>query len=363
MMESKLKEWGFPGERMFLAAGPCSAESCEQVLETAHALKNCGVGFLRAGIWKPRTRPGGFEGVGLKGLAWLDRARTETGLKVGTEVAEPAHAEACLEFGMDVIWLGARTTTNPFSVQAVADVLRGTNVPVLVKNPMSSDLGLWLGAIERLSNAGIQRIGAIHRGFSSSLEMRYRNAPDWRVPIEFKRLMPEIPLLCDPSHIAGRAALVPGIAQEAMDLLFDGLMVEVHCNPTKALSDAAQQLTPAQFIAMVAGIELSQERGGSTEFIAELSQLRERVDVLDSQLLDLLAQRMEVVRAMGSLKAAQHISTLQPDRWRQIVEDRVRKGGRLALSEGFVLQLMQAVHEEAIRQQEVHRIASVPKID
>jgi chorismate mutase len=201
------------------------------VVGVAHALKEAGISFYRAGIWKPRTRPGGFEGVGMKGLAWMDRARRETGLKIGTEVAEPAHVEACLAFGLDLVWVGARTTTNPFSVQAIADALRGSDIPVLVKNPISPDIGLWVGAIERLERAGIRRIGAIHRGFSSLHEMRYRNAPDWKVPIELKRIRPDLPMICDPSHITGAAGLIRDVAQEALDLLFDGLMIEVHSAP------------------------------------------------------------------------------------------------------------------------------------
>ena len=356
MDNSKFQDWGFPIDKMFLSAGPCSAESQEQVLETARALAGQGISFLRAGIWKPRTRPGSFEGVGLKGLAWMDHARTVTGLKIGTEVAEPSHVEACLEFGMDILWVGARTTTNPFSVQAIADALKGTDIPVLVKNPISADIGLWIGAIERLSNAGITRLGAIHRGFSSTLEMRYRNAPNWKMPIELKRHMPEIPLICDPSHICGKAALIHGIAQEAMDLLFDGLMVEVHPDPSTALSDAAQQLTPSQFLSMIETIDLSQEQSDSTTFIKQMSELREDVDDLDSQLLDLLGKRMDIVREMGKLKTEQHVSTLQPHRWQEIVQDRIKKGTGIDLSEDFVLQLMQSIHEEAIRQQEADRI-------
>lgn len=355
MAKACLKDWGFPEQDIFLSAGPCSAESEEQVLTTAHALKNR-VSFLRAGIWKPRTRPGSFEGVGLKGLSWMDRARTETGLKIGTEVAEPSHVEACLEYELDVLWVGARTTTNPFSVQAIADALRGTDIPVFVKNPMSADVGLWIGAIERLANAGITKLGAIHRGVSSSLEMRYRNAPAWKMPIEFIRRMPEIPIICDPSHICGKADLIPAIAQEALDLLFDGLMIEVHPNPSVALSDAAQQLTPDQFIHLVSELKLTHEQSENLDFDNRMRGLREQVDELDSQMLELIGRRMKIAREMGLLKADQQVSTLQPHRWQQILDDRVRKGGSLDLSEDFVLQVMQSIHEEAIRQQEVERV-------
>jgi len=357
MNKTILKEWDFPIDRFFLSAGPCSAESAEQVMETAKALSKENISFLRAGIWKPRTRPGSFEGVGLKGLAWLDQARQETGLKIGTEVAEPAHVEACLEFGLDILWVGARTTTNPFSVQAIADALKGTNIPVLVKNPISADIGLWIGAIERLANAGITKIGAIHRGFSSSLEMRYRNTPNWKMPIELKRRLPEIPIICDPSHICGKTELIPAIAQEALDLLFDGLMLEVHPRPETALSDPEQQLTPDQFSSLIQSITVPTEQSNSSKFVGELGQLRENVDELDSRLIDLLGERMEIVRQMGKLKAEQKVSTLQPKRWQEIVDNRVTKGSQLNLSESFMLQLMQSIHEEAIRQQEEDRVS------
>jgi chorismate mutase len=356
MGKEKMKDWGFSGIGTFLAAGPCSAESEEQVLTTAKALAGNGVDFLRAGIWKPRTRPGSFEGVGAEGLVWLTAARAETGLKVGTEVAEPSHVEACLEAGLDVLWVGARTTTNPFSVQAIADALKGTDIPVFVKNPMSADVGLWIGAIERLSNAGLTKLGAIHRGVSSSLEMRYRNAPAWKMPIELMRRMPEIPIICDPSHICGRADLISTIAQEAMDLLFDGLMVEVHPDPPAALSDAAQQLTPANFLSMIGNLKISIEQSDSLPFGKRMSALRDGVDEIDSQLLELISDRMELVREMGRLKSEQKVSTLQPHRWQAILEDRVRRGTGLDLTEDFVLQLMQSIHEEAIRQQEADRL-------
>jgi chorismate mutase len=324
-------------------------------MSVARALKGK-ISFLRGGIWKPRTRPGSFEGIGLKGLGWMVHARSETGLKIGTEVAEASHVDACLEYQFDVLWVGARTTTNPFSVQAIADALKGTDIPVFVKNPMSADVGLWIGAVERLANAGITKLGAIHRGVSSSLEMKYRNAPAWKMAIEFMRKMPEVPIICDPSHICGKADLIHTVAQEAMDLLFDGLMVEVHPNPAEALSDAAQQLTPDQFSELVGKLALSHETSESAEFVNRMGELREDVDELDTKVLELLSQRMGIVREMGQLKAAQHVSTLQPHRWQEILDDRVKKGGALELSENFVLQLMQSIHEEAILQQEAERV-------
>ncbi len=358
-MKTNIKEWGLPVDRMFLVAGPCSAESEEQVVSTARALARGGVSFMRAGIWKPRTRPGSFEGVGEAGLEWMVKAREATGLKIGTEVADPSHVEACLTHNLDILWVGARTSTNPFSMQAIADALQGVDIPVLVKNPMSADVGLWIGAIERLANAGLTRLGAIHRGFSSKLEMRYRNAPNWKAPIELMRRMPDIPMLCDPSHICGRRDLIPAIAQEALDLLFDGLMLEVHLDPDHALSDAAQQLTPACFFELIATLNLPHEQGGDSAFAQSLSALREEVDDLDERLLKLLSERMDIVRKMGELKVAQNVSTFQPHRWQEIVRDRVRKGTALDLSEHVVMEIMQSIHEEAIRQQEIRRVNGV----
>lgn len=356
MMYDWKNAWGLPADKTLLAAGPCSAESEEQVVETARSLADTGVGFFRGGIWKPRTRPGSFEGVGEEALGWMARAREETGLKVGTEVAEVAHVEACLRHELDVLWVGARTTTNPFSVQAIADALKGVDVPVFVKNPMSEDVGLWMGAIERLANAGITRLGAIHRGVTSALETRYRNAPAWKMPIELKRRMPNVPMICDPSHICGQAALISAIAQEAMDLLFDGLMIEVHPDPPNALSDPAQQLTPDQFKTLVAELNVPAERDDSAEFQSRIGVLRGGVDELDGQVIELLAQRMELVREMGHLKTERNVATLQPGRWKEILDDRVEKGEGRNLSIDFVTNLMQSIHEEAIRQQESDRV-------
>ncbi len=349
------KQWGFSQGSFFLVAGPCSAESEEQVLSTAQALAKEEIGFFRAGIWKPRTRPGSFEGVGGQGLAWLVHAREQTGLKVGTEVAEPMHVEACLEHGLDALWIGARTTTNPFSVQAIADALRGTDIPVLVKNPMNADVALWIGALERLANAGVSKLGAVHRGVGSPLEMRYRNAPSWKLPIELMRRLPELPILCDPSHICGKAEWIHVIAQEAMDLLFDGLMIEVHCNPSSALSDADQQLTPGQLHDLICGLTVPSAEGGRPGFLERMHALREEVDHLDAQFLEVIARRMNIVREMGALKKAENVSTLQPERWSAILDDRVNKGIGAGLNGPFVQELMQLIHEEAIRTQEADR--------
>ncbi len=347
-----LKEWGLPFKEKFLSVGPCSAESEEQVLQTAGGLVDQRVGFFRAGIWKPRTHPGSFEGVGLEGLKWLGRVRDELHLPVGTEVANPDHVKACLEHNIDVLWIGARTTANPFAVQAIADALKGTDIPLFVKNPISPDLELWIGAIMRLYNAGLRRIGAIHRGFSTSKIVLYRNAPNWKIPIELKRRVPDIPLLCDPSHICGNSELIFSIAQEALDLLYDGLMIEVHRNPTEALSDSGQQITPEQFIDLIKRLTVKREIGDSEEFQQRIKELRHEVDTIDEHLLKLLGTRMEIAEKMGDLKRTNNISVYQPHRWKEILESRQAEGKEYDLSGEFVLHLFQLIHEEAIRRQE-----------
>ncbi|MFI5377920.1 MAG: chorismate mutase [Tepidisphaerales bacterium] len=347
-----LGEWGLPLPGMFLCAGPCSAESLEQLRSTAAGLRECTLSLFRAGIWKPRTHPGSFEGLGTAALAWLVQIREEFGFPVGAEVGTPPHVEAALEHKLDAVWIGARTTSDPFAVQGIADALRGADVPVLVKNPVSQDLEAWIGALERIYNAGIRRLGAIHRGFSSAGDTRYRNPPLWRIPIELKRRLPDLPLICDPSHMCGRADLVPPTAQEAMDLLYDGLMVETHCRPAEAWSDAAQQLTPAQFREMIAQLVIRKEAGNGSSFDNELLQLRHTVDEVDENIIGLLARRMEIVRAMGELKRRHHVSTLQPGRWQEILDSRADAAGKKGLSADFVSQVYQIIHEEAIRLQE-----------
>lgn len=346
-----IKEWGFPVNDIFLAAGPCSAESEEQVLETARGLKDCGISFLRAGIWKPRTYPGSFEGAGLSGLKWLVKARDELGMAVGVEVANPEHVEICLNYNVDIIWIGARTTPNPFAIQAIADTLKGTDMPVLVKNPISPDLDLWLGAVERLSNAGLKKIGVIHRGFSSSKKVLYRYSPNWKIPIELKRRLPDIPIICDPSHICGTTELIYSVAQEALDLLYDGLMIEVHADPSKALSDALQQLTPEQFRLFIDRLTLKSEMSDSDEYQRRMKELRIEIDHVDEHILNLLGKRMEIVRKMGSVKKQYSVSALQPKRWKEIVASRISAGKDEQLSEEFTFQIFQAIHEEAIRHQ------------
>ena len=339
-------------QNKIVIAGPCSVESEQQVLATARQLSKLGISALRGGIWKPRTRPGSFQGVGEIGLPWLKAAGRAVKLPVACEVAQPAHVDACLAHGIDILWIGARTTVNPFSVQALADRLRGVDLPVLVKNPVNPDLELWMGAIERLRRAGVTKITAIHRGFSTARDSEYRNEPIWHIPLELRRRLPEIPLLCDPSHMGDKRELLQPLAQEALDLLYDGLMIEVHPQPDKALSDREQQITPAQLRKLLASLTPKQELAGAHDYLRQMTELRAAVDGLDHQLLDCLSRRMELVRQMSRCKAQYGTSSFQPHRWSAIVKDRTRYGKSRALPEDFVLDIFNQIHEEAIRQQE-----------
>lgn len=347
-----LEDWGLPYNELFLCAGPCSAETEDQVMATAKALSKSGISLFRAGLWKPRTRPGSFEGVGLAGIEWLVRARRETGLSVGVEVATPEHVEACLKHKIDVVWIGARTTPNPFAIQELADALKGTDIPVMIKNPISPDIELWIGAIERIYNAGIRKIAAIHRGFSSSRQDIYRNPPKWRIPIELKRRIPQIPIICDPSHICGKTELLFTIAQEALDLLYNGLMIEVHVNPSEALSDARQQVTPVQFDDLIRRLTLKTELPDDSRYRSRISELRQEVDHLDSTIIEILGKRMRISEEMAKLKKENNVSTLQPSRWKEILKDRIIAGLNENLSEDHITQVFQAIHEESIRHQE-----------
>lgn len=337
-----------PGKPYYIA-GPCSAESCGQVLETARELSRAGVAVFRAGLWKPRTHPGGFEGVGEAGLEWLAEVKRETGMYVATEVATREHVIAALHGGVDLLWIGARTSANPFAVQEIADTLRemDADAAVMVKNPVSPDLELWIGALQRLHSAGVRHLGAIHRGFSTYGRGPLRNPPHWSIPIELRRRVPGMPLVCDPSHIAGRRDLVPGIATEAMAMGFGGLIVECHPTPTEALSDAAQQLTPAEFISLISSLPC---RKGSYEE-PELEELRRQIDRIDAQLLDILAQRMSVSRRIGDLKRRNGMTVVQPDRYRKLIETRRAEGAALGLGPEFLETILRAIHEESVRQQ------------
>lgn len=333
--------------RPLVIAGPCSAESEEQVISVASSLADAGVQLFRAGIWKPRTRPGCFEGVGARGLEWLARVKKEFGLPVTTEVATAAHVEAALAAGIDVLWVGARTVTNPFAVQEIADALRGVDIPVLVKNPVNPDLELWVGAIERLYNSGVSRLGAVHRGFSSYGEKFFRNSPQWQLPLELKNRYPLLPLICDPSHIAGKRELVQGLSQQAMDLNFDGLMVEVHTTPSCALSDARQQLTPEELRAILKGLVHRSLLAEGVDFAA----YRKRIDAIDEELVALIAKRMEVVREIGTMKKERGITVFQPYRYKETMERCAALGTEHNLTAEVVKDVFEAIHSESVRQQ------------
>lgn len=331
-----------------IIAGPCSAENYQQVISIAQTLKMMDVGVLRAGLWKPRTHPGCFEGVGETGLEWLVRVKRETGMLVATEVASRSHVRACLDAGIDILWIGARTAANPFAVQEIADALSGHNdVTVLVKNPISPDLELWIGALQRIYNAGITRLATVHRGFVSASDTTYRNAPVWQLPIELKRRYSNLPVLVDPSHITGDRRLVTIIAQQALDMGFDGLMIEVHDNPDLALSDNEQQLTPSMLDAFIKTMKV---RKGKSEN-DELTVLRQLIDQCDDELLTTLAHRMDIVRKIGKLKQESGIQVVQHDRFNQILEKRKSQANALHLSNRFISQLMKLIHEEAVTQQ------------
>ena len=333
-------------------AGPCSAETEEQVLQTAReiaATKRASI--FRAGIWKPRTRPGQFEGIGSIGLEWLKKVKAETGLPTAVEVANVKHVYEALRMGIDFLWIGARTTVNPFSVQEIADALKGVDVPVLIKNPVNADLDLWIGAIERIQKAGITKIGAIHRGFSSADKSQYRNKPMWELPIELKRRMPGIPMICDPSHICGNRELLFSVSQTAIDLDYEGLMLETHCNPDKALSDAKQQVTPAELDRIIDKIVVRLSSVEDRKFLSSLEDLRDRIDELDNNLITLLASRMEIARSIGEYKKKNGVTILQNVRWNEIVEKRTKQGEEKQLTADFVMKIFESIHQESIHHQ------------
>ncbi len=341
------KEKGTP----ILIAGPCSAESEEQVLKTARGLAAENIDLFRAGIWKPRTRPGSFEGVGRIGLKWLQKVKEETGIKVTTEVANREHVFEALKHNIDVLWLGARTTVNPFSVQEVADALEGTNVPVMIKNPINPDLKLWLGAIERIYKAGIEQIAVIHRGFSHHGNIGFRNAPRWQLPIELKRQFPKLEMICDNSHICGRRDILQDVAQKAMDLDFNGLMTETHPDPDNAWSDAAQQITPDTFGNLVENLVLRTPSSNDAAFIETLEHLRSEIDEIDSELINILGRRMKIADKIGLYKKENNIAILQTTRWNEILDKQISKGTNVGLSEGFMSILLRAIHQESINHQ------------
>lgn len=347
----KLEDWGISSiEKPLFISGPCSAESEEQVVNTAKELKKTGVQVFRAGIWKPRTRANTFEGVGSKGLEWLKTVKQETGLLTSTEVAQVKHVYEALKAGVDIIWIGARTSANPFAIQEIADSLRGVNIPVFVKNPINPDVELWIGAIERLNQVGIDKIGAIHRGFSTYEQSLFRNIPKWQIPIDLKRRLPNLPLICDPSHIGGRRNLIQSLSQKALDLNFDGLMVEVHPDPDNAWSDAKQQVTPKVFGEMLKSLVFRQVKPENVS-LDELEDLRYKIDIYDQELIKLMGKRMEEVEAIGRYKKENYMTVLQSKRWDHLLDKNIKKGEEAQLSPEIIAAVFKAIHQESINKQ------------
>ena len=349
-MRSWLENFNLP--HPLVIAGPCSAETEEQVLKIAHELKDTDVTVYRAGIWKPRTRPGMFEGVGAIGLGWLKKVKEETGLLTATEVANKDHVKLAVENDVDILWIGARSTVSPFIVQEIADALEGTDKIILVKNPVNPDLSLWLGGVERLYTANIKNLGLIHRGFSTYEKTKFRNIPEWQIAIEVKNRFPDLPIICDPSHIAGRRDLIFDLSQAALDLNFEGLMIETHSDPDNAWSDAKQQVTPARLVEIMKDLKVRKKTTEEEAYKHELNTLRAQIDVVDQTLLDTLGKRMKVAKEIGNLKLANNVAVLQNKRWNEILGKMILEGQERELSEEFILRVFKAIHQESINKQE-----------
>jgi len=351
-MEIKgLKSWGGQWKRPLIMAGPCSAETQEQLRETAIAIHDLGINIIRAGVWKPRTRPNNFEGMGLNALKWIRDIKQEINVQFAVEVATPQHVEESLYHGIDILWIGARSTVNPFTVQEIANALKGVDVPVFIKNPINPDLSLWIGAIERFHQAGISKIGAIHRGFSSIQKTRFRNTPQWSIPLELKKTFTEIPLICDPSHIAGESEMILEISQKATDLDFDGLMIESHRNPTEAWSDAKQQVTPKHLGEILENVTFRNPTSKNKEFLTHLEELREEIDHVDQELYEIIANRMKLVDQIGYYKRDNNVTVFQKNRWKEISESRMSWSEKLGLDVDFMDDLFKRIHENSIRRQ------------
>jgi len=350
----EMRQWldAFGLSHPLVIAGPCSAETEEQVLKIAHELKDTDVTVYRAGIWKPRTRPGMFEGVGAIGLKWLQRVKKETGLLTATEVANKDHVKLALDHDIDILWIGARSTVSPFIVQEIADALEGTDKIVLVKNPVNPDVALWLGGVERLYSANIKKLGLIHRGFSTYEKSKYRNNPEWQIAVEVQNRFPDLPLICDPSHITGNRSMIFDTCQMALDLNFDGLMVESHWDPDNAWSDAAQQVTPSNLVQIMKDLKIRKTTTEEESYQVELQNLRTQIDVADQTILDTLGKRMKVSEAIGRLKKENNVAVLQSKRWNEILGRMVLEGEERGLSEEFILRLFKAIHQESINHQE-----------
>ncbi len=352
--DKNLKNWltDFQLQHPLVIAGPCSAETEDQVLKIAHELKNSDVSIFRAGIWKPRTRPGGFEGVGAIGLKWLQKAKAETGLLMAIEVANANHVQLALEHDIDVLWIGARTTVNPFAVQEIADALKNTDKIVLLKNPVNPDLSLWIGGLERLYQANIQKLGVIHRGFSTYEKTKYRNNPEWQIAIDLQNKFPDLPLICDPSHITGRRDMIQEVSQQALDLNYDGLIIETHIDPDNAWSDAAQQVTPTVLKQIFKELKVRKTTDEADEFNQQMNQLRTQIDDFDRKLLETLGSRMKIADKIGALKKEKNVAVLQNKRWQELLEKMILDGNQKGLSEEFIIHLFKAIHQESISHQE-----------
>lgn len=344
----QLNDWLDSRLKTFIIAGPCSVESEEQIHKTAQALSSHQIPVLRGGIWKPRTRPGTFTGMGTEGIEWLADAARTYGMKSAVEVANAKHVEDCLRAGIDIFWIGARSTVSPFVVQEIADALKGVDVPVMIKNPINPDIELWIGAIERIHHAGINKIAAIHRGFSQYEKNTYRNTPNWNIPLELKRLVPNLPVICDPSHICGSIDLIPHVSQKAMDLNFDGLMIESHYDPSIAMSDKDQQLTPSALADLIDNLIIRNTHSENVEFKDQLVRLRKEIDKIDYEVLELLASRSKLVHEIGLFKKENNITIFQPARWAEIVETRKKYGKEIHLSDEMILDLVKLIHRESI---------------
>jgi chorismate mutase len=352
MQIEPLKSWMPQAGKPFVVAGPCSAESEEQVLQTARALKATGlVHLFRAGVWKPRTRPNSFEGVGELALPWLQTVKKEVGMLTATEVASAKHVELCLKHGVDVLWIGARSTVNPFTVQEIADALSGVDIPVMVKNPINADLQLWIGALERLNQKGIKKLVAIHRGFSVAEKLTFRNSPLWRIPMELKVKYPDLPLICDPSHITGDRELVESVCQKAMDLDMDGLIIETHPHPEKAWSDASQQVTPEKLVQILKALDIKSEFSPNQNFDSHLEEFRRQIDRLDNELLHILSLRSSVVEKIAHTKVENSVTALQRHRFDQLMKERLDAGKELKLDTDYVKEIFDAIHEQSIKEQ------------
>lgn len=352
--DKKLRNWldRYDLDHPIVLAGPCSAETREQVLTIAHKLKNTDATVMRAGIWKPRTRPGQFEGVGEKGLKWLQQAREETGMLIATEVANASHVEIALRHDVDILWVGARSTVSPFIIQEIAEALKGTEKPVLVKNPMNPDLYLWLGAVERILSANVNNVGVIHRGFSVYNRTKYRNNPEWQIPIELQNQFPDLPLILDPSHIAGRRDIIFELCQEALDLNYDGFMIETHHDPDNAWSDASQQITPDTLAEITKELTIRKTTDHAQEFVNNLNKYRAQIDAVDQQIMKSMSERMMISDSIGQLKKSNNVAILQSKRWNKIIKKMTQEGKEKGLSKKFVSKVFKAIHIESIKHQE-----------